>query len=689
MKKSAAPLLLLLASILTSGSHSFSSPSTCLKQVKSASSTRIRLDNPFRARGRRRKWKTLIRIDAVAPMALLGEGGDDDGGESSLLFREPTFEDESIGYGGLTTSLVAAPSSAATSIASWDSTVAEFLDPSLQPGCPDVYSDESEAVAETAAVETRPRIAEITESPSAPQQPRRRQFRSSMRDLVQAATVGLVSGISVAIFKLSIEAVREISYQQDALASVEWLRALIPALGGCAVGLLLLLGNKQGFPPGLRGVVKIVDQEASYKSESPPPASLAMATVDWMEAVRTQLGAVRKSVAAVFTLGTGCSLGPEGPCVEIGMSIARACIDVNKPRCSGNPRSKDWDLLLLSCGAAAGVAAGFNAPIAGVFFALEVVQSAWVSIREERRQGHQQPRLDEAYQSFGGWMSSTSTITPVLLASIISALIARTLLGNHLVLALTEYSLKTPLLELPLYLLLGGVSGVVAFIFSQMAKLSNAFFAGNAGPSAVRDSMRSLPSATKPVVGGILCGVVGLWFPQILFFGYETLNALLANNTLSTSLVLSLLGVKMIMTALSAGSGLVGGTFAPSLFLGAMTGAAFHNIMSSLLVFSMHPGSLLSPELADIPAYAMVGAASVLAALFRAPLTASLLLFELTRDYDVILPLMASAGVASLVGDVLDEKLEQSRLHLAPRDQDCVSWGDLSDTRRGDDGEQL
>jgi H+/Cl- antiporter ClcA len=182
-----------------------------------------------------------------------------------------------------------------------------------------------------------------------------------------------------------------------------------------------------------------------------------------------------------------------------------------------------------------------------------------------------------------------------------------------------------------------------------------------------------------------------MYFPQILFFGYETLNALLANNTLSTSLVLSLLGVKMVMTALSAGSGLVGGTFAPSLFLGAMTGTAFHNIVSSILLFSMQTVSPLSAvqglslELADIPAYAMVGAASVLAALFRAPLTASLLLFELTRDYDVILPLMASAGVASLVGDVLDEKLELSRRQLAPHDQDRVSWGDSSGTIRDDE----
>lgn len=503
---------------------------------------------------------------------------------------------------------------------------------------------------------------------------RQKRFRSSSYDLLQSAVVGIVSGLSVALFKLSIETVREICYQQEVLAGAEWLRALIPALGGCAVGALLLLGGT-GFPPGLRGTVKIVDQE------SVAPVR------DWLTQIKSQWGAIRKSVAAVFTLGSGCSLGPEGPCVEIGMSIARACMDM-KPR---NPaRRSNWNLLLLSCGAAAGVAAGFNAPIAGVFFALEVVQSAWVSIRQEGEQSG--PPVADESQEIGGWMGSTSTLTPVLLSSVLSALVARTLLGNHLVLVLTEYSLKTPLLELPLYLLLGGVSGVIAFFFSQLAKISNSLFAGEVGPSVFKSGMKTVPAPIKPVIGGVLCGVVGIFFPQILFFGYETLNALLANNSLSTSLVLTLLVAKMIMTALSAGSGLVGGTFAPSLFLGAMTGAAFHNIMSALLLFATQSGSPLnavqglSLALADIPAYAMVGAASVLAALFRAPLTASLLLFELTRDYDVILPLMASAGVASLVGDILDEKLEQSRLHLAPRYQDHVSWGDLAD-RLSDDNE--
>jgi H+/Cl- antiporter ClcA len=183
----------------------------------------------------------------------------------------------------------------------------------------------------------------------------------------------------------------------------------------------------------------------------------------------------------------------------------------------------------------------------------------------------------------------------------------------------------------------------------------------------------------------LFCGIVGLVFPQILFFGYETLNALLGNSAIPTSLLLMLLITKIITTAVSAGSGLVGGTFAPSLFLGAMTGAAFHNfayfLLSALSGFTGASSLVqISPlELADVAAYAMVGAASVLAALFRAPLTASLLLFELTLDYKVILPLMASAGVGAVVGDVLDAKFERvMERQQKRRDKDSVSWGDLS-----------
>jgi H+/Cl- antiporter ClcA len=168
--------------------------------------------------------------------------------------------------------------------------------------------------------------------------------------------------------------------------------------------------------------------------------------------------------------------------------------------------------------------------------------------------------------------------------------------------------------------------------------------------------------------------LIGLPFPQILFFGYETLNELLAKSTLPTIMLLSLLFVKIIATALAAGSGLVGGTFAPALFLGAMTGAAFHNILTGLFEYA-------HMDLAEVPAYAMVGAACVLAALFRAPLTASLLLFELTRDYDVILPLMASAGIGSVVGDIIEAKVEGAKVRELRRDKDDVSWGDLADKK--------
>lgn len=222
------------------------------------------------------------------------------------------------------------------------------------------------------------------------------------------------------------------------------------------------------------------------------------------------------------------------------------------------------------------------------------------------------------------------------------------------------------------YLLLGVVSGVVAGSFSALAQLSKRVFDGVSGPKLLRNRMKKMPQFFKPVLGGLFCGVMGLFFPQILFFGYETLNALLANTSMSLGLILSLLAAKILATAVSAGSGLVGGTFAPSLFLGGMTGAAFHNIVQNMFRLSATASPFF---LADVQAYALVGAAGVLSALFRAPLTATLLLFELTRDYNVILPLMATAGVGSLVGDIVERTFEEKR-----RDRDAVSWGGLADS---------
>ena len=501
----------------------------------------------------------------------------------------------------------------------------------------------------------------------------RTRFGSAAFVLTQAALIGVGSGWCVGIFKLAIDAVRQFSYGSVHSSSPQLL--LIPALGGVVVGILSLYGS---FPPGLRGTVKGVDDSAR-KPRLPGFQFFAVGT--------KALQFVRKALAAIITLGTGNSLGPEGPAVEIGMAVSQLCMKVfpeeSSPGESSDPNSRGSMLrrikrnrLLLSCGAAAGVSAGFNAPIAGVFFALEIVQGAFVLLAKSARGAD---RIDPEH-----FTTSSGTISAILLSSVLSALACRSLLGDHLVLELSDYTLNEPLAELPFYLLLGATSGVVAALFSQTAKIAKNMFDGEIGPTPIRQAFSSLPKAVKPVIGGLSSGFIGLFFPQILFFGYETLNGLLANDSLPTSLLLTLLFVKILSTALAAGSGLVGGTFAPSLFLGAMTGASFHNIanwglsqsMTSPLVTSILGNRVL--ELADVPAYAMVGAACTLAALFRAPLTASLLLFELTRDYDVILPLMASAGVASLVGDLIEQEIERERVDKDRRDVDPVSWGDLA-----------
>jgi H+/Cl- antiporter ClcA len=500
------------------------------------------------------------------------------------------------------------------------------------------------------------------------------RVHSAIYKLSQAALIGILSGWSVGIFKLSIDAVRRFAYG-SLLSQTPFLLPLIPALGGIAVGFLGLIGP---FPPGLRGTVQAIDAATS---------SLLPITQRINGETGGSLAFCRKTLAAICTLGTGCSLGPEGPSVEVGMSMSRIFTKIFPASniVGSLEQQKSVSRLLLACGAASGVSAGFNAPLAGVFFALEIMQRAFSELDSAS--------THVSTQSNGSPVVATATsgnISAILLSSVLSALIAKALLGDHLVFELHEYTLRTPLVELPLYLLLGALSGLVAFGFSQAATISKSIFDGTVGPARVREVALKIPSPAKPFIGGLLCGLVGLVFPQILFFGYETLNALLANSSIPTALLLSLLFFKVCMTAIAAGSGLVGGTFAPSLFMGGMVGASFHNIMSALFTYASttpgdandtlqllaHGAGPLVLELADVPAYAMVGAASVLAALFRAPLTASLLLFELSRDYDVILPLMASAGVASLVNDLVEQKFE--RLN---REQDAVSWGDLADEK--------
>ncbi|MBW4448264.1 MAG: chloride channel protein [Spirirestis rafaelensis WJT71-NPBG6] len=398
--------------------------------------------------------------------------------------------------------------------------------------------------------------------------------------LFLAVLIGGGTGMGIVTFHYLIELIHRLMLENFMGAIAHWgawTLACVPILGGLIVG--LMRWRTQDFGPGLSTLI------ASQGTE-----------------VTRQLRPVTKMLAASVSLGSGASLGPEGPSVEVGANLGMLMSQVMQV-------SQERQRLLLAAGAAAGLAAGFNAPIAGVFFALEVV--------------------------LGATSFASSAVSVVLLAAVVAALIAQIGLGTQPAFALPVYQVISPL-ELPLYLGLGLGASLVSLTYTQSIHLAKACFEGKV-PGF--EFLGRIPQPIHPIIGGALVGIVALQLPQILGIGYGTVEAMLQDVKFSLSLLVVLLIVKLLMTAISAGSGFVGGVFAPAMFLGASFGAAYAKILALLI-----PG--IAAQMAAPPAYAMVGMAAVLAASVRAPLTSILLLFELTRDYRIVLPLMAAVGLS-------------------------------------------
>ncbi|MCG6134984.1 MAG: chloride channel protein [Nostoc sp. LLA-1] len=399
--------------------------------------------------------------------------------------------------------------------------------------------------------------------------------------LFLALLIGGGTGMGVVTFHYLIELIHHLMLE-NFMGAIgvwgAWTLACVPALGGLIVGLMRWYA--QDFGPGLSSLIA-----ASQGVE-----------------IKQQLRPVTKMLAASVSLGSGAALGPEGPSVEIGANFGMLLSVILKV-------SQERQRLLLGAGAAAGLAAGFNAPIAGVFFALEVVM--------------------------GTTSFATSAVSVVLLAAVVAALIAQVGLGAQPAFALPVYQVRS-LLELPLYLGLGLGASLVSLAYTEAIRLAKAGFAGSIPGLKF---LGRIPQPIHPLMGGIILGIVAWQFPQILGIGYETVEAMLQDVEFSLHLLVVLLVVKLLMTAISAGSGFVGGIFAPAMFLGASLGSAYAKIIT-----------LLFPTVGEVmaapPAYAMVGMAAVLAASVRAPLTAILMLFELTRDYRIVLPLMAAVGLS-------------------------------------------
>lgn len=411
--------------------------------------------------------------------------------------------------------------------------------------------------------------------------------------LMLAMVIGGGAGLGVLTFRYLIEVIHHLLLE-DFMGKIyhlgAWTLACVPTLGGVLVG--LIRWRLKDLGPGISGLISSVQTGKELAPVRP----------------------VMKTIAASISLGSGASLGPEGPSVEIGANFGILLGQLLKV-------SQERQRLLLGAGAAAGLAAGFNAPIAGVFFALEVV-------------------LGTAFE--------TSAASVVVLSAVVSALVAQIGLGAQPAFNLPAYEVCSPL-ELPLYLGLGLFACGVAIAYTHLLKWTQAFFQGQfPGLTWVA----AIPREVQPAIGGLCVGLVALGLPSILGVGYDTVEAVLRDVEFSLLLLITLLVAKLLLTAISLGSGLVGGIFAPAMFLGASLGAAYGKVLPSIL-------PMFATSIADPPAYAMVGMAAVLAATVRAPLTAILLLFEMTRDYRIVLPLMAAVGLSVWLMDRLNTQPER------------------------------
>lgn len=406
----------------------------------------------------------------------------------------------------------------------------------------------------------------------------RLQVPQAVVQIVIAVLVGLASGVGIWVFQALIALAQRVAFGAFGgwLGQFGvWTVALIPAVGGLLVGLFLRFFIGEERYHGVAGIMEAVALAGGRLRYRRIPA---------------------KAVASALSIGFGASVGPEDPSVQIGSNIGAMVGQVVR-------LSEERVRALVAAGAAGGIAAAFNAPIAGVFFAVEII-------------------LGEI---------SGSGLGTIVLASVASAVFIQAVSGPEPAFHVPQYTFTSPW-ELPFYLLLGVLAGVIAATYIRaLYKAQDVFHAWTA------------PRWIKPAAAGLVVGVVGIFLPQVFGVGYSTIEGILNGASYSIGLLCALLLAKLILTPVSIAGGFLGGVFAPSLFLGATLGSAFGQVVA-----------LLVPSVPTEPAaFALVGMAAVLAGAVHAPITAILLLFEMTNDYRIILPLMAAVIISLVISQRL------------------------------------
>jgi CIC family chloride channel protein len=343
-----------------------------------------------------------------------------------------------------------------------------------------------------------------------------------------------------------------------------------------------------------------------------------------MEAVALRGGRIRprvaiiKSLASAICIGAGGSVGREGPIAQIGSALGSTIGQWLK---LSDERIRN----LVACGAAGGIAATFNAPIGGAVFALEII-------------------LGQLHVTYFG---------AVVISAVTADVVAHFFEKSARAFAVPQYALVSPW-ELGLYTLLGILAAVGAVAFTRLLYFTEDRW----------DALR-FPEYFKPMIGGLLLGAIGILsskidgFPRVFGVGYESISDVLFGR-LALQVILGLFVLKMLATVMTLGSGGSGGIFAPSLFMGAMLGSLFGQAAHYLFPSVTAPAG----------AYAMVGMAAFFSSAAHAPITAILILFEMTGDYNIILPLMLATVVSTLVARLLSSesiytlKLTRRGIHL-------------------------
>jgi len=427
-----------------------------------------------------------------------------------------------------------------------------------------------------------------------------------------ALVIGIAAGFAALFFRKGVNALQGIVYGTEDTSLIHswatelpwyWL-VIVPTLGGLAVGLILHHFTPDGR---VRSVADVIEGAALHEGRVEKRAGLASA------------------LASLITLGTGGSSGREGPVVHLaGVISSWVSNRINADGITGRD--------LLGCAVAAAVSASFNAPIAGALFALEVVLRHF----------------------------AVHAFAPIVIASVAGTVISRWEFGD-----VTEFTLPLSsnlafYVELPAFLILGLVCGLVATV------LMRAIFIAEDVANQLQERSK-LPRWIRPMVAGLMLGVLAIWFPHIIGVGYETTSAALTGQLVLHEAIM-FAALKVLAVAITLGGRMGGGVFSPSLMVGALTGLAF-----GLIATAMLPDVSGSHTL-----YALAGMGAVAAAVLGAPISTTLIVFELTGDWQTGLAVMVAVSTSTALGSSMVRRsfflsqLDRRGAHLAAGPQAYV-----------------